>query len=88
MSSNEAPSKTGVANVHPSFLAAHPNAVSYNCPRFIREGTPNGFNTISTGVPSGKKGISCTGTILATTPLLPCRPAILSPTDNFFFLEI
>ena len=26
--------------------------------------------------------MSSSGTILATTPLLPCRPAILSPTES------
>ena len=35
---------------------------------------------MSTGVPSAMKGMSSTGTILATMPLLPWRPAILSPT--------
>ena len=38
---------------------------------FIREGTPNGLSIISTGVPSGKNGISSTGKILEITPLLP-----------------
>ena len=53
--------------------------VSRTCPRFILEGTPIGFNIISTGVPSGRYGISSTGKILEITPLLPWRPAILSP---------
>ena len=35
---------------------------------------------MSTGVPSGRKGISSTGTIREMTPLLPWRPAILSPS--------
>src|SRR5271157_901017 len=48
---------------------------------FIRPGTPNGFKIKSTGVPSSRKGISSTGTTLETTPLLPWRPAILSPAD-------
>ena len=28
---------------------------------FIREGTPNGLSTMSSGVPSGRNGISSTG---------------------------
>ena len=47
---------------------------------FIRRGTPCGFSTMSTGVPSGRKGMSSTGRILPMTPLLPCRPASLSPS--------
>ena len=46
---------------------------------FIRPGTPSGFRMRSTGVPSSRNGISSTGTTLETTPLLPWRPAILSP---------
>ena len=34
---------------------------------------------MSTGVPSAMYGMSSTGTIFDTTPLLPWRPAILSP---------
>ena len=45
----------------------------------MREGTPSGFSTMSTGVPSAMNGMSSTGTILEITPLLPWRPAILSP---------
>ncbi len=44
---------------------------------FIREGTPKGLRTISTGVPSGRKGISSSGRMRATTPLLPWRPGHL-----------
>ena len=47
---------------------------------FIRPGTPNGFRMTSTGVPSSKKGMSSTGRILEITPLLPWRPASLSPS--------
>ena len=47
---------------------------------FIRDGTPSGLSTMSTGLPSGRNGMSSTGRILAMTPLLPWRPAILSPT--------
>ena len=36
---------------------------------------------ICTGVPSAKNGMSSSGRILAITPLLPWRPAILSPTE-------
>ena len=45
----------------------------------MREGTPSGFSTMSIGVPSAMCGMSSTGTILEITPLLPWRPAILSP---------
>ena len=38
---------------------------------FIREGTPNGLSTISSGRPFGRNGISSTGNTLETTPLLP-----------------
>ena len=41
---------------------------------------------MSTGVPSGRYGMSSSGMIFATTPLLPCRPAILSPTESLRFL--
>ena len=47
---------------------------------FMREGTPSGESTTSSGVPSGRNGMSSSGRILATTPLLPWRPASLSPT--------
>ena len=57
-----------------------PKCVSNSWPKFIRLGTPSGLSTTSTGVPSAKYGISSTGKIRATTPLLPWRPAILSPT--------
>ncbi len=49
---------------------------------FIRLGTPSGLRMMSTGVPSGRNGMSSWGRILAITPLLPCRPAILSPTRD------
>ncbi len=52
---------------------------------FIRLGTPKGFKTMSTDRPSGKKGRSSSGKIQAMTPLLPCRPAILSPSDILRF---
>ena len=45
----------------------------------MREGTPSGLSTTSTGVPSAMCGMSSTGTIFEITPLLPWRPAILSP---------
>ena len=83
-----APSNTGVAIFHPFSLATIPKWTSKICPKFIREGTPNGFNKISIGVPSGINGISSTGKILETTPLFPWRPAILSPTEIFLFVAI
>ena len=47
---------------------------------FMREGTPSGFRMMSTGVPSSSIGMSSSGTIFEITPLLPCRPASLSPS--------
>ena len=38
---------------------------------FMRDGTPSGFSTMSTGVPSAMCGMSSTGTICEITPLLP-----------------
>ncbi len=55
---------------------------------FIREGTPSGFKQTSRGVPSSRYGMSSTGRIRATTPLLPWRPAILSPTRSFLLSAI
>ena len=80
MSSSGMPSKIGVATLKPSALAATPRWVSSTWPTFIREGTPSGLRQMSTGVPSSRKGMSSSGTMVATTPLLPWRPAILSPT--------
>ena len=76
-------SNTGVLYLSPNALAAQPKCVSSSCPRFIRDGTPIGFNTMSSGVPSSMCGISSRGNTIATTPLLPCRPAILSPSVIF-----
>ena len=55
-------------------------------PMFMREGTPSGFRMMSTGVPSSRKGMSSSGTILEMTPLLPWRPASLSPSAILRFL--
>ena len=52
---------------------------------FIRLGTPSGLSTMSTGVPSSRNGMSSTGRIFEMTPLLPCRPASLSPSWIFRF---
>ncbi len=60
--------------------ATQPRCVSSTCPTFIRLGTPSGLRTTSTGVPSARNGMSSTGRILEMTPLLPCRPASLSPS--------
>ena len=46
----------------------------------MRDGTPSGLRMMSTGVPSSMNGMSSTGRILEMTPLLPWRPASLSPT--------
>ena len=63
----------------PRPFAAQPRCTSSIWPMFIRLGTPSGFSTMSTVVPSAMYGMSSTGTIIETTPLLPWRPAILSP---------
>jgi len=42
-----------------------------DCPTFIREGTPSGFSTMSTGVPSDMYGMSSWGSTRETTPLFP-----------------
>src|SRR5207237_838721 len=81
ISVSSAPWKTGVLASKPNRFAAQPRCVSRICPTFMRLGTPSGFSTMSTGVPSGRNGISSSGTIRAMMPLLPWRPAILSPTE-------
>ena len=43
---------------------------------------------MSTGLPSSLYGISSTGTILLTTPLLPCLPDILSPGLSLLLIAI
>ena len=52
-------------------LSGHAQVCSRIWPMFIRDGTPKGFKTICTGVPSGRKGISSLGRILEITPLFP-----------------
>ncbi len=81
ISSSLAPSNTGVMALKPSFAAAQPRCVSRIWPTFMRLGTPSGLSRMSTGVPSARNGMSSSGRILEITPLLPCRPAILSPTE-------
>ncbi|CKS38692.1 Uncharacterised protein [Mycobacterium tuberculosis] len=67
-------------------LWAHqPRWVSKIWPMFIRRGTPWVFKIMSTGVPSARNGMSSTGRILPITPLLPCRPASLSPSEILRF---
>ena len=85
MSSSRAPSNTGVATCQPSARAARPKWTSSTWPMFMRLGTPSGLSTISSGVPSARKGISSSGKMRLTTPLLPWRPAILSPTEILRF---
>ena len=53
---------------------------------FMRLGTPSGLRITSTGVPSSRCGMSASGTILEITPLLPWRPASLSPSAILRFL--
>ena len=62
--------------------AAQPRWTSRIWPTFIRLGTPSGLSTRSTGVPSCEVRHVFFGKDAAreTTPLLPWRPAILSPT--------
>src|SRR2546421_613063 len=66
-------------------VATQARCVSSTWPRFMRLGPPSGLRTMSTGVPSGRYGMSSDGIIRATTPLLPWRPAILSPAEIFLF---
>ena len=47
---------------------------------FMRLGTPSGFRMMSSGRPSFRYGMSSSGTIFEMTPLLPWRPASLSPS--------
>ena len=83
-----APENTGVLALNPKRSAALPKCVSNIWPRFILEGTPIGFRIMSTGVPSGKQGISSWGNIFEITPLFPCLPANLSPSVTFLFSAI
>ena len=71
-----------------SSLAAIPKCISRTCPIFIRDGTPCGLSIMSIVLPSGKYGISSSGNTRDITPLLPWRPAILSPTWIFLFWAI
>ena len=65
--------------------AAHPRWVSRIWPTFMRHGTPSGLRMTSTGVPSSRNGMSCSSTIFEMTPLLPWRPASLSPSEILRF---
>src|SRR5664280_266944 len=47
---------------------------------FLTDGTPVDIVLNPLGVPSVRNGMSSSGRILAMTPLLPCRPASLSPS--------
>ena len=53
---------------------------------FIRLGTPSGFSRMSTERPSSRNGMSSSATIFEITPLLPWRPASLSPSEILRFL--
>src|SRR4029079_3321504 len=83
--SSVAPSKTAVAAFWPFAWSAQPRWVSRIWPMFIRLGTPSGLRMMSTGVPSGRNGMSSAGRIFAITPLVTWRPAIFSPTLLFRF---
>ena len=69
-----------VPSISQPVLAIHPRWVSRTWPMFIRRGTPCVLRMMSTGVPSGRNGMSSAGRILPITPLLPWRPASLSPS--------
>ena len=64
---------------YPNHVLHRLSGVSRIWPTFIRDGTPSGFSTTSTGLPFSSYGMSSIGMIRDTTPLLPWRPAILSP---------
>ena len=53
---------------------------------FMRLGTPSGLRMQSTGRPSSRYGMSSSGTIFEITPLLPWRPASLSPSAILRFV--
>ncbi len=72
---------SGLVSKCQPLAAAQPRWVSRTCPTFMRDGTPSGFSTMSTGVPSSRNGMSSSGRILEMTPLLPWRPASLSPSE-------
>src|SRR3954469_11604839 len=57
----------------PRPFAAQPRCVSRIWPTFMREGTPSGLSTISTGVPSGRYGMCSFGRMRRVTPFLPAR---------------
>ena len=76
---------SGAPSTSQPCLATQPRWVSSTWPMFIRPGTPSGLSTMSTGVPSSRNGMSSWGRILEMTPLLPCRPASLSPSWIFRF---
>ena len=65
-----APSKAGQAQRTSSLAAAMPRCVSRICPTFMRDGTPSGFRTMSTGVPSSRYGMSSSGADLADHTLV------------------
>src|SRR5215831_6643053 len=54
----------------------------------MRLGTPSGFRMMSTARPSGRNGMSSCGRMRETTPLLPWRPAILSPAEILRFCAL
>ena len=70
-SASFAPWNTGVSARNPRIWAHHPRWVSRICPTFMRLGTPSGLSTMSTASPSGRYGMSSSGTIRAMIPLLP-----------------
>ena len=56
-------SSTSSPTCLPSAAQAQPRCVSRIWPTFMRDGTPSGLSTMSTGVPSSRNGMSSIGTI-------------------------
>ncbi len=86
-SSELCPVKTGVA-IMDTQVQHVPKVSSIAQPIFIRDGTQEGFNMISAGVPS-PGGMSSTGTIRETTPLLPWLTGhLISDLDLTFLSDV
>ncbi|OPZ81210.1 MAG: hypothetical protein BWY76_03103 [bacterium ADurb.Bin429] len=66
----------------PSAMAMRLMIASRAIPNACRERTPAALKTSSTGVPSGRRGISVSGAIRLMTPLRPWRLLHLSPAST------
>ena len=69
------------------YLEAIPKCTSSTCPIFIREGTPSGLSMTSTGVPSGRKGISSSGKNTGNNPFVTVTSGHFIPYGDFTFLN-